>query len=67
MQLELPNLSGPAEASTRSITAPRRVYVNRDLKLSNIDWIGFDMDYTLAIYHQDEMDRLSIEATLDKL
>lgn len=29
--------------------------------------VGFDMDYTLAIYHQDEMDRLSIEWTARKL
>ena len=35
--------------------------------MSGIDWVGFDMDYTLAIYRQDEMDRLSIEATVRKL
>ncbi len=35
--------------------------------MDQIDMIGFDMDYTLAIYHQEEMDRLSIEATVDKL
>jgi len=27
-----------------------RVFVNHDLRLSGIEWIGFDMDYTLAIY-----------------
>jgi HAD superfamily 5'-nucleotidase-like hydrolase len=32
-----------------------------------IDWVGFDMDYTLAIYNQTEMDNLSIEATRKKL
>ena len=45
----------------------RRVYVNRNLRLDQIDAVGFDMDYTLAIYHQPEMDRLSIEATIEKL
>jgi HAD superfamily 5'-nucleotidase-like hydrolase len=35
--------------------------------MSGIDWVGFDMDYTLAIYDQAEMDRLSIEATVKKL
>jgi HAD superfamily 5'-nucleotidase-like hydrolase len=45
----------------------RRVYCNRDLRLDQIEVIGFDMDYTLAIYAQDEMDRLSIEATAKKL
>ncbi|HHH30093.1 MAG TPA: 5'-nucleotidase [Polyangiaceae bacterium] len=67
MQLELPYLPGSSLSVDRSVTAPRRVYVCRDLKLSRIDWVGFDMDYTLAIYHQEEMDRLSVDATVDKL
>ncbi|MGB5809639.1 MAG: HAD-IG family 5'-nucleotidase, partial [Polyangiales bacterium] len=45
----------------------RRVYCNRHLRLDQIQAVGFDMDYTLAIYRQAEMDRLSIEATVAKL
>lgn len=45
----------------------RRVYVNRNLRLDQIDVVGFDMDYTLAIYAQEEMDRLSIDVTVRKL
>jgi HAD superfamily 5'-nucleotidase-like hydrolase len=45
----------------------RRIYCNRDLRLDQIEAIGFDMDYTLAIYKQEEIDRLSIEATAAKL
>jgi hypothetical protein len=45
----------------------RRIYCNRNLRLDQIQLIGFDMDYTLAIYRQAEMDRLSIEATAKKL
>jgi 5'-nucleotidase len=45
----------------------RRIYCNRDLRLDQIEVIGFDMDYTLAIYRQEEIDRLSIEATASKL
>ena len=67
MQLELPYPPGSSVSVDRSVTASRRVYVCRDLKLSRIDWVGFDMDYTLAIYHQEEMDRLSVDATVDKL
>ena len=67
MQLELPYLAGSSRSADASVTASRRVYVCRDLKLSRIDWVGFDMDYTLAIYHQEEMDRLSVDATVDKL
>ncbi len=44
-----------------------RIYVNRNLRLDAVAWIGFDMDYTLARYRQSEMDRLSIEATVAKL
>lgn len=45
----------------------RRIYCNRNLRLDLIEWVGFDMDYTLAIYDQDAMDRLSIDATARKL
>ncbi len=45
----------------------KRIYTNRSLRLDQIDWAGFDMDYTLAIYAQAEMDRLSIEVTAKKL
>jgi HAD superfamily 5'-nucleotidase-like hydrolase len=47
--------------------AGRRVYCNRNLRLDQIKAVGFDMDYTLAIYRQAEMDRQSIEATVSKL
>lgn len=47
--------------------AGRRVYCNRNLRLDQIGFVGFDMDYTLAVYRQAEMDRLSIEATVGKL
>ena len=45
----------------------RRIYCNRGLRMDQIDWVGFDMDYTLAQYRQDQMDRLTIQAALDKL
>ncbi len=67
VQLELPYVVDGSGSTKRPIHSSRRVYVNRDLKMSNIQWVGFDMDYTLAIYHQEAMDRLSIAATVDKL
>ena len=63
--LPLDGFSGKEEPTR--IPRTRRVFVNRNLKMSSIDWVGFDMDYTLAIYNQAEMDKLSIEATLAKL
>jgi 5'-nucleotidase len=65
-QLELP-WPDPYAQKPLPISPKRRIYVNRDLKLSRCDWIGFDMDYTLAIYRQDQMDRLSVRATIEKL
>jgi HAD superfamily 5'-nucleotidase-like hydrolase len=66
-QLALPiaGLIPPAEPTR--IPRTRRVFVNRNLKMAGIDWVGFDMDYTLAIYNQAEMDRLSVRATVGKL
>jgi 5'-nucleotidase len=49
------------------IPRPRRVFCNRNLRMAGISWVGFDMDYTLAIYDQPAMDELSIRATVDKL
>jgi HAD superfamily 5'-nucleotidase-like hydrolase len=66
LQLDLP-LVDIAPNKPAPIHPARRVYVSRNLKMSRIDWVGFDMDYTLAIYNQEQMDRLSIEATVTKL
>ena len=55
--------------TTTEIDVPRknRVFCNRNLRMDTIEMIGFDMDYTLALYHQDRLERLSIELTLGKL
>jgi HAD superfamily 5'-nucleotidase-like hydrolase len=49
------------------IPRPNRVYVNRNLKLSHVEVVGFDMDYTLALYNQPKIEELSIRSTLQKL
>ncbi len=35
--------------------------------MSTVDWVGFDMDYTLAIYRQEAMDALSVKLTVERL
>ncbi len=50
-----------------SISSRGRVYCNRNLKLASIEYIGFDMDYTLALYQQERLESLSIEKTLHYL
>jgi len=56
----------PEPAPSR-IAKPDRVWVNRNLKMTSVQWVGFDMDYTLAIYDQAMMDSLQVEATVDRL
>jgi len=46
---------------------PRQVFVNRNLHLTKVDLIGFDMDYTLAIYHQRRLEQLSYDLTVERL
>ncbi len=65
-QLPLP-LARPKGEAPAPVPRGQRVYVNRNLRLDQITWAGFDMDYTLAIYRQDAMDRISIEQTAKKM
>ena len=59
----------PVAATTRPLDVPpqSRIYVNRNLRLDKIEMVGFDMDYTLALYNQARIEELSMRATLDKL
>jgi 5'-nucleotidase len=45
----------------------RQVYCNRDIQHQNVRWIGFDMDYTLAVYHREAFDKLSHSMVVDRL
>jgi 5'-nucleotidase len=62
-------LGGAGEPAPKPHDIPRehRVFVNRNLRLDKVEMVGFDMDYTLALYNQTRIEELSIRATLDKL
>ncbi len=49
------------------VARKNRVFCNRNLRMDSIEMIGFDMDYTLALYHQDKLEQLSIALTLQKM
>jgi HAD superfamily 5'-nucleotidase-like hydrolase len=51
----------------RDVERARQVFVNRNLRMANVELIGFDMDYTLAIYHMRRIEQLSFDMTLAKL
>ncbi|MBX5482061.1 MAG: HAD-IG family 5'-nucleotidase [Myxococcaceae bacterium] len=45
----------------------RQVFVNRNLRMAHVELVGFDMDYTLAIYHMRRIEQLSFDMTLARL
>ncbi|MFL5319912.1 MAG: HAD-IG family 5'-nucleotidase [Myxococcaceae bacterium] len=58
-------LSMPREK--RDVDNARQIFVNRNLRMSSIEMVGFDMDYTLAIYHMRRIEQLSFDMTLTRL
>lgn len=44
----------------------RRIFCNRNLRMDRIRHIGFDMDYTLALY-EESMEHLQAEMVLERL
>lgn len=65
LALPLPEIS--ALVSRAGIPRSERVFVNRSLKMANIDWVGFDMDYTIANYERPAMDALCVGLMIDRL
>lgn len=51
----------------REVPRTRQVFVNRNLQMDRVEAIGFDMDYTLAIYQRLPIEELSFQMTLQKL
>ncbi|MBI4871337.1 MAG: HAD-IG family 5'-nucleotidase [Candidatus Riflebacteria bacterium] len=47
------------------IEPSQRIYANRNLRLDEIAAIGFDMDYTLAVYLKREIEELAFELSLE--
>lgn len=57
-------LGRPTQSDT---PPPRQVFVNRSLHLADVELIGFDMDYTLAIYHLRRLELVSYDMTVERL
>src|SRR5512138_2700593 len=45
----------------------RQVFVNRNLRMDRIEAVGFDMDYTLAVYHLQRLETLAFGMTLERM
>lgn len=62
-----PSLLKRIGADVHAVDPATAVYTNRDLDLSGIKLVGFDMDYTLAIYKKAPMEQLQYDLTVEKL
>nr|CAD2191672.1 unnamed protein product [Meloidogyne enterolobii] len=45
----------------------KRIFVNRSMKLDKIQFFGFDMDYTLAVYKSPRMESEAFSLVLERL
>ncbi|MFT5430426.1 MAG: 5'-nucleotidase [Myxococcota bacterium] len=50
----------------QNVPPGRRIFANRNLRMSSIKMIGYDMDYTLAEYHVT-VEELAVRLTVEKL
>jgi HAD superfamily 5'-nucleotidase-like hydrolase len=55
----------PAEAP--DLDRQQRIFVNRNLRLTSVQAIGFDLDHTLALYKPVPFERLAFERAKHKL
>lgn len=62
---DLLQVAGAHEIELRDLS--RAVYTNRDLNLADVKVVGFDMDYTLAIYKTEPMEQLQYDMTVERL
>ncbi len=51
----------------REVPRARQVFVNRSLRMDKIEAVGFDMDYTLAIYQVTRLEKLAFALTAERM
>jgi 5'-nucleotidase len=64
---EIERLLGQPEHQGLELPHSRQVYTNRSLSLEDIHLVGFDMDYTLAVYSMRQIEELAFRMTLERL
>ncbi len=62
---EIQRLLAEPVTGRREVPAARQVFVNRTLRMDKIEAVGFDMDYTLAIYQLRHMEALAFRMTAE--
>ena len=59
-------LSAPGQAGLE-LPPSRQIFTNRALRMDQISVVGFDMDYTLAVYSMRQIEELAFRMTLERL
>jgi HAD superfamily 5'-nucleotidase-like hydrolase len=54
-------------APHREVPRTRQIFVNRNLRMEKIEAVGFDMDYTLAMYHLQRLEPLAFQMTIQRM
>ncbi len=54
-------------APHREVPRAREIFVNRNLRMDRVEIVGFDMDYTLAMYHLVRLETLAFRMTLERM
>ena len=49
------------------IAKQHRIFVNRNLRLPSVRWVGFDMDHTLALYNRNFIEALAFDMAKEAL
>ncbi len=60
-------LLGTGHPNGHEVPPERQVFVNRNLRMDRIQAVGFDMDYTLAIYRLGPVEGLAFALTRDRM
>src|SRR5438552_5860608 len=64
---EIRRLLDRPEHQGLELSHSRQIYTNRALQMDQIGVVGFDMDYTLAVYSMRQIEELAFHMTLDRL
>src|SRR6266542_2298293 len=54
-------------APHREVPRAREIFVNRNLRMDRVEAVGFDMDYTVAMYHLQRLETLAFRMTLARM
>ena len=64
---DVAHLLGSPDHQGLELPRSRQIYTNRNLRMDAISMVGFDMDYTLAVYSMRNIEELAFHLTLSRL